>query len=53
MMRKSSQLVPYESADSGCRRLRQENSGLRQLLTEHNIPIHFEKLKDKGILFPF
>ena len=31
--------VPVESADAECKRLREENAGLRQLLAEHNIPI--------------
>jgi hypothetical protein len=39
MIRKSSQSVPFESADTECRRLREENARLRQLLAEHNIPV--------------
>ena len=31
--------VPSESTDAECRRLRQENARLRQLLTEHKIPL--------------
>ena len=39
MIRKDSQPVPFESTDAECMRLREENARLRQLLTEHNIPI--------------
>jgi superfamily II DNA or RNA helicase len=39
MLRKGSQPVPFESTDAECRRLREKNARLRQLLTEHNIPI--------------
>jgi superfamily II DNA or RNA helicase len=39
MIRKGSQPVSFESADAECSRLREENARLRQLLTEHNIPI--------------
>ena len=39
MIRKGSQPVPFESTDAECMRLREENARLRQLLTEHNIPI--------------
>jgi superfamily II DNA or RNA helicase len=39
MIRKGSQPVPIESTDAECMRLREENVRLRQLLTEHNIPI--------------
>jgi hypothetical protein len=39
MIRKGSQPVPIESTDAECMRLREENARLRQLLTEHNIPI--------------
>lgn len=31
--------VPSESTDAECRRLREENARLRQLLTEHKIPL--------------
>jgi hypothetical protein len=30
---------PVESTNAECRRLREENARLRQLLTEHNIPV--------------
>jgi superfamily II DNA or RNA helicase len=39
MIRKGSEPVPFESTDAECMRLREENARLRQLLTEHNIPI--------------
>lgn len=39
MIRKGSHPVPFESTDAECMRLREENARLRQLLTEHNIPI--------------
>jgi superfamily II DNA or RNA helicase len=39
MIRKGSQPVSFESANAECSRLREENARLRQLLTEHNIPI--------------
>ncbi len=38
-MKEASQAVPIESADAECRRLREENARLRQLLAEHNIRI--------------
>src|SRR5215469_14914048 len=38
-MTKQKQPVPVESADAECKRLREENARLRQLLVEHNIPI--------------
>lgn len=39
MIRKGSQPVRFEFTDAECTRLREENARLRQLLTEHNIPI--------------
>jgi superfamily II DNA or RNA helicase len=39
MISKGSQPVLFESTDAECKRLREENARLRQLLTEHNIPI--------------
>jgi hypothetical protein len=38
-MKEGLQSGPLESADAECRRLREENVRLRQLLTEHNISI--------------
>lgn len=38
-MKEGSQPVRFDSADAECTRLREENARLRQLLTEHNIPI--------------
>ena len=37
--REPSQPVPFEVTDAECRRLREENARLRQLLAEHNIPV--------------
>lgn len=39
MITKGSQPVLFSSTDGECRRLREENARLRQLLMEHNIPI--------------
>jgi hypothetical protein len=38
-MKEDSQPVPFESPEAECRRLREENARLRQLLAEHHIPI--------------
>ena len=38
-MKEGLQPFPVVSADAECRRLREENARLRQLLAEHNIPI--------------
>src|SRR5690348_854265 len=35
----TSQPLSFESTEAVCTRLREENARLRQLLTEHNIPI--------------
>jgi superfamily II DNA or RNA helicase len=39
MIRRGSQAIPLEPGEAECRRLRAENARLRQLLTQHNIPI--------------
>jgi len=39
MISRESQPVPFEVTDGECRRLREENARLRQLLAEHNIPV--------------
>lgn len=39
MIRKASQPVPFESTDAECKRLREENAHLRQLLAQHNISV--------------
>src|ERR1700739_3283232 len=38
-MKEGLQPSPVESADAKCKRLREENARLRQLLAEHNTPI--------------
>src|SRR5215472_18094977 len=39
MNEEGSQPVPAESADAECRRLREENARLRQILAKHNISL--------------